>query len=316
MDKDSLASSFINILQYIAETERYIEIQRNAFAYSNSFDSFGFFRYLDKTKKNYISLKDIINFLSLTQIKYSTPLIKEIVRAYDKDKDTCWNYEEFCLFSGTKDTSYFSSLSSQFNSSPISCSQAYNKPMLQEEETLPNCEKELSLLFKMEIAYLEYLGIKIKAFKALPYDNITPNVIYDLLKGSNSSLDFNELYFFIKKYNSKILSDDVKLILKRLTRNVNGIITLSMIKNIFSYDTMFITQEMTEYNKTKGYFTVNPIYPTESLYYTSYYNHKNNFAKTHLSLRSTASNNTKSNSISNINTNINYAKSNYNTLKG
>lgn len=296
MDKDSLTSALINILLYIAETERFIDIQRKAFVNSSTFGSFGFFLYLDKTKKNYISLNDILNFLSLKQINYSQALIKEIMRLYDKDKDTCWNYEEFTLFSGTKDYS-----PSSHQLSPITQSIS---PMLQEEETLPNCERELCLLFKMEIAYLEYLGIKIKSFKALPYDNITPNAVYDLIKGSSAAIGFNELYFFIKAHNTKTLSDDIKLIIKRLTKNDNGTITLSILKTIFSYDSMFISREMIEYNQTKGYFKVNPIYPTESLYYTAYSNYKGALAKTHLTSRTTASNNTKSNSdpISNYNT--------------
>jgi hypothetical protein len=111
-------------------------------------DSCGYFKYLDKNKKNYIDISDISLFLSINKIKFTKPILKNIFNRYDKDGDSCWNLSEYLNFIN-KDINSHCNINN----------------LCEKESNIQNYEKELSKLFELEINYLKYLGIKIKALK-------------------------------------------------------------------------------------------------------------------------------------------------------
>ena len=83
------------ILMELSECERSVEITRRVLIDSNEFDPFQIFKKLDIENKNYISPKDIINFMSLKNINIFLEEAKFIIFFYDKDQDGLLSFDEF-----------------------------------------------------------------------------------------------------------------------------------------------------------------------------------------------------------------------------
>jgi hypothetical protein len=184
-------------------------------------DSCGYFKYLDKNKKNYIDISDISLFLSINKIKFTKPILKNIFNRYDKDGDSCWNLSEYLNFIN-KD------INSHYNINNL----------CENESNIQNYEKELSKLFELEINYLKYLGIKIKALKELINENIinTKN-IFNLIKQNNDkeNIDVNSIILFLN--DGKFQLDKEKAYkLIQIISNGRNFLTEKNLDNIFKYD--------------------------------------------------------------------------------
>ena len=184
-------------------------------------DSCGYFKYLDKNKKNYIDISDISLFLSINKIKFTKPILKNIFYRYDKDGDSCWNLSEYLNFIN-KDINSHSNINN----------------LCEKESNIQNYEKELSKLFELEINYLKYLGIKIKALKELINENIinTKN-IFNLIKQNNDkeNIDVNSIILFLN--DGKFQLDKEKAYkLIQITSNGRNFLTEKNLDNIFKYD--------------------------------------------------------------------------------
>ena len=128
-------------------------------------DSSGYFKYLDKNKKNYIDISDISLFLSINKIKFTKPILKNIFNRYDKDGDSCWNLSEYLNF-------IYKDINSNCNINNL----------CEKESNIQNYEKELSKLFELEINYIKYLGIKIKSLKELINENSNKSLFLIITK--------------------------------------------------------------------------------------------------------------------------------------
>ena len=213
---------FRSLCDCILENDNKIKQQRiklNAlFCFS---DSSGYFKYLDKNKKNYIDLSDISLFLSINKIKFTKPVIKNIFNRYDKDGDSCWNFSEYLNFIN-KD------IKSNYNINNL----------CQKESNIQNYEKELSKLFELEINYIKFLGIKIKALKELINDKIinTKNILR-MIKQNNDKdiIDVNSLILFLNDGKYQIDKEKAyKLI--QIISNGRNFLTEKNLDNLFKYD--------------------------------------------------------------------------------
>jgi hypothetical protein len=184
-------------------------------------DSCGYFKYLDKNKKNYIDISDISLFLSINKIKFTKPILKNIFNRYDKDGDSCWNLSEYLNF-------IYKDINSNCNINNL----------CEKESNIQNYEKELSKLFELEINYIKYLGIKIKSLKELINENIinTKN-IFNLIKQNNDkdNIDVNSIILFLN--DGKFQLDKEKAYkLIQIISNGRNILTEKNLDNIFKYD--------------------------------------------------------------------------------
>ena len=169
MENNNCKNLIVNLLKSTIETEKTIQIQRNKVNQLYCFNSnFGYFKYIDKNKKNYIDYDDIVSFVSNFKIKCNQQKIKQIIKSYDKDCDHCWNFDEYLSFIQSSTNGLFTSSRLEENANNIE-----------------NYEKELVSLFKKEIELLEYTGIKIKTIKSLLGSQLNIKQLYKDIKGEN-----------------------------------------------------------------------------------------------------------------------------------
>ena len=183
-------------------------------------DSYGYFKYLDKNKKNYIDISDISVFLSLNKIKCTKPLLNNIFKKYDKDSDSCWNFSEYLNF-----------ISKDLNSNS-------KNNLCLNEANVQNYEKELAKLFELEINNIKYIGIKIKALKEIINNNIinTKNIFKLITKNQEkTTIDVNSIMAFLNDGNYYINKENAyKLI--QIISNGSNFLTEKHLDNIFKYD--------------------------------------------------------------------------------
>lgn len=252
MENNSAKNLIVSLLCSVSEYEKDIIIQRNKLHQAFCFKSnFGYFKYLDKNKKNYIDYTDLVTFLSLWKIKCTPAKLKQIIKIYDKDCDHCWNFDEYSKFIQPSMNNTFFSPKLEENASSV---QTY--------------EQELVTLFKKEIEFLDYSAIKITNIKSVLGGNYSPLQIFDDIKGNSATINQNNLFFFLNQDSSQTASyEDIKLILNRIG-NGNEI-TLKQLEMHLSYH-KFIKDKDTNYVKSYGYYKTNPIDHTKVLYYDVY----------------------------------------------
>ena len=88
---DHLASYFKDI----KESEEKIESSRITLNQQENFTSKALFDYIDKDKKNFITLDDLIKFCQENSIKYNEKFLRQFIHNYDKDNDFKLNLQEF-----------------------------------------------------------------------------------------------------------------------------------------------------------------------------------------------------------------------------
>ena len=251
MENNNCKNLIVNLLKSTIETEKTIQIQRNKVNQLYCFNSnFGYFKYIDKNKKNYIDYDDIVSFVSNFKIKCNQQKIKQIIKSYDKDCDHCWNFDEYLSFIQSSTNGLFTSSRLEENANNIE-----------------NYEKELVSLFKKEIELLEYTGIKIKTIKSLLGSQLNIKQLYKDIKGENEFINCNALYYFFNNNSQSMMNDDIKLILKRF--GDGNKITVKQFESLMSYD-KFVSEKDTDYVRSKGYYKTNPIDNSKTLYYNVY----------------------------------------------
>ena len=230
-NENSLKIFFRNFCDSILDNENKLIIQRNKLHLLYCFsDSYGYFKYLDKNQKNYIDISDLSLFISLNKIKCTKSQLNHILKKYDKDGDSCWNYSEFSNFVSQGLNTYFNK-SNNFTET---------------ESKLENYEKELIKLFELEINYMKYIGIKVKALKELIHStNInTKNIFNIILKNQNKKeIDTNTLISFLNDGNYYIKKENAYKIIQIISGGKNTF-TEKNLDNIFKYDKFINNSEL------------------------------------------------------------------------
>ena len=218
-NENNIKIFFRNFCDSLLNQENKIKEQRIRLSSLLCFsDSFGYFKYLDKNKKNYIDKSDISTFLSINKIKFTKHLLNNIFKKYDKDSDSCWNFSE-----------YFNFINKDLKSN-------FNNNLSQIESNIQNYEKELAKLFELEINNIKYLGIKAKSLKELINDKIinTKN-IFILINKEKTKIDANSLMIFLNDGKYYIDKEKAYKIIEILSNGKN-FITEKHLDNIFNYD--------------------------------------------------------------------------------
>ena len=257
-NEDKVKSFLINFFSCIIQYEKKLIVQRSILQQLFCFDNpFGYFLYLDKNKKNYLNYDDFNLFLSNKLIKYKSIELKEIIKLYDYDNDHCWNFDEFQNFIENK----------KFLNTFYSINRIKQREF---DNALEEYENELVKLFKIEIEYIEYLGLKIKALKDLTNSNeINTKIIFNNISNNRDKIDSNNLFQYLSENNKgKITSEDIKLIIYRISKGKNNI-SIRELNNMFKYDRFLNDKEIT-YIRTEGYHKTDPIDNTKLLYYNTY----------------------------------------------
>ena len=273
-NENNIKLFFRNFCDCILENENKLIIQRSKLHSLYCFkDSFGYFLYLDKNKKNYIDIFDLSLFISTNKIKCTKPQLNHILDKYDKDGDSCWNFSEFSNF-----------INKDLNKS-FSKSNNYEQNI----SKIGNYEKELVQLFEMEINYMKYIGIKIKALKELiKSKTINSRNIFNLIQHNSNKkeIDANILLSFLNDGKYYIKKEDAYRVIQTISGGKN-VFTQKQLDNIFKYDKYInnselkypklnknIEEEMalsSSLNKYEGEFPINNFGVT---YYNVYNNSK------------------------------------------
>lgn len=269
-----------DFLLYLADSEKKLETQRLKLQKVNNFtNDNGYFNYLDKNCKNYVDLSDLSSFLNIFNIRHSETHLKQIIKKYDLNKDHCWNYDEFKLFTQPKKLNNLSNLSSFDSLSEYNFTFGDNK-YIKGIDTTAEYEKELANLFQLEISILNHIAIKVRGIKNIPNNTgklIDVNTVYKFIlsKSNANKIDLNCLNFFLcgTDFNSSIYNTE--LILKKYGNNKE--LTLKQMEDFFTYDSRFIVEEDITYKRTPGYYKTNPVDYSEALYYNVYQQNKKKY---------------------------------------
>ena len=240
-NENSIKIFFRNLCECLLENENKIKAQRTKLHSFYCFkDNYGYFKYLDKNHKNYIDISDLSLFISINKIKCIKPLLNTILKKYDKDLDSCWNFTEYSSFIN-KDINI--SLNNINNNLEVS------------ESKIENYEKELAKLIELEINYIKYIGIKIKALKELINSKtINTKSIIDLIQKNKNKkeIDINSLLSFLNDGNYHLNKEDIYKIIQIISGG-NNFFTEKQLDKIFKYD-KFVSNSELKYPKLfKGF---------------------------------------------------------------
>ena len=228
-NENSIKIFFRNFCDCILENENKIMNQRSKLYSFYCFpDSYGYFKYLDKNQKKYIDILDLSLFISINKIKCTKPQLNHILKKYDKDCDSCWNFSEYYNFI-CKDINIHFNNNNGLN-----------------ESKMENYEKELVNLIEMEINYMKYIGIKIKALTELINSKtIDTKKIFNLIqKNSNKKdIDVNTLLSFVNDGNYHLKKEEIYKIIQVISGGKNSF-TEKQLDNIFKYDKYINNSEL------------------------------------------------------------------------
>ena len=235
-NENSIKIFFRNLCECLLENEKKIKAQRTKLHSFYCFkDNYGYFKYLDKNHKNYIDISDLSLFISINKIKCIKPLLNTIIKKYDKDLDSCWNFTEYSSFIN-KD------INIRLNN--------INNNLEVSESKIENYEKELAKLIELEINYIKYIGIKIKALKELINSKtINTKSIIDLIQKNKNKkeIDVNSLLSFLNDGNYHLNKEDIYKIIQIISGG-NNFFTEKQLDKIFKYD-KFVSNSELKYPK-------------------------------------------------------------------
>lgn len=238
-NENSIKVFFRNLCDSILENENKIITQRSKLYSLYCFlDSYGYFKYLDKSQKNYIDISDLSLFVSINKIKCTKAQLNNILKKYDKDNDSCWNFSEFSNFVSKDINLYINKINN----------------IEENQLKIENYEKEIAKLFELEINYMKYIGIKIKALKELiNSNNINTKNIFNLIsKNSNKKeIDVNILLSFLNDGNYYIKKEDAYKVIQYISGG-KKIFTERQLDKIFKYD-KYINNSELKYPKLNKY---------------------------------------------------------------
>ena len=318
-NENSIKIFLRNFSECILENENKIITQRSKLHTFYCFpNTFGYFKYLDKNQKNYIDITDLSLFISINKIKCTKPQLIHIIKKYDKDGDSCWNFSEYTTFISKDINNHFNNMNNNLGIN---------------ESKIENYEKELIRLFELEINYLKYIGIKVKALKELINSKIinTNNIFRLIQKNQNKKdIDANTLISFLNDGNFHIKKEEAYKVIQMISGGKNTF-TEKQLDNTFKYD-KYINNSELKYPKLnkeiedkmelssslKKYEGEFPINDGGVMYYNIYHNSKEvkekNIGNVKMFNNPNSSNNDLYNS-SHISYN-NDNKNNYNNISG
>ena len=193
------------LLLILAEGERSIEISRQVLSDLKEFDSFQIFKNIDIEDKNKIDCYSIINFLRIKGIYCTEEEASLIILFYDQDYDNVLSYPEFINVIQSE-----KSLKNNLNKPP--------------KDKIPfDVDYSLGKLLEKEVELSRKFIYALKDIKCR-YDFNIHN-LYHKIKYFNSITN-ESLRVFFQKNEVSFLESDIKLILKRLDLNKDGIIDL------------------------------------------------------------------------------------------
>ena len=193
------------LLMILAEGERAIEISRQVLSDLKEFDSFQIFKNIDIEDKNKIDCYSIINFLRIKGIYCTEEEASLIIFFYDQDYDNVLSYPEFINVIQSE-----KSLKNNLNKPP--------------KDKIPfDVDYSLGKLLEKEVELSRKFIYALKDIKCR-YDFNIHN-LYHKIKYFNSITN-ESLRAFFQKNEVSFLESDIKLILKRLDLNKDGIIDL------------------------------------------------------------------------------------------
>ena len=193
------------LLLILAEGERTIEISRQVLSDLKEFDSFQIFKNIDIEDKNKIDCYSIINFLRIKGIYCTEEEASLIILFYDQDYDNVLSYPEFINVIQSE-----KSLKNNLNKPP--------------KDKIPfDVDYSLGKLLEKEVELSRKFIYALKDIKCR-YDFNIHN-LYHKIKYFNSITN-ESLRAFFQKNEVSFLESDIKLILKRLDLNKDGIIDL------------------------------------------------------------------------------------------
>ena len=193
------------LLMTLAEGERSIEISRQVLSDLKEFDSFQIFKNIDIEDKNKIDCYSIINFLRIKDIYCTEEEASLIILFYDQDYDNVLSYPEFINVIQSE-----KSLKNNLNKPP--------------KDKIPfDVDYSLGKLLEKEVELSRKFIYALKDIKCR-YDFNIHN-LYHKIKYFNSITN-ESLRAFFQKNEVSFLESDIKLILKRLDLNKDGIIDL------------------------------------------------------------------------------------------
>lgn len=239
-NENSIKIFFRNLSDCILENENRIKAQRAKLYSLYCFkDNYGYFRYLDKNHKNYIDISDLSLFISINKIKCTKPLLNAILKKYDKDLDSCWNFTEYSSF-----------INKDIN---ISLNNINNNLEINDLK-IENYEKELIKLIELEINYIKYIGIKVKALKELIYSKTinTKSIIDIIQKNKNKKeIDVNTLLSFLNDGNYHLSKEDIYKVIQMISGGNNSF-TEKQLDKIFKYEKFVNNSELNYPKLYKG----------------------------------------------------------------
>ena len=271
-NENSIKIFFRNLCDCILENENKIKVQRaKLYSFYCFKDNYGYFKYLDKNQKNYIDISDLSLFISINKIKCTKPLLNTILKKYDKDLDSCWNNTEYSSF-----------INKDIN---INLNIINNKLEIIELK-IENYEKELVKLIELEINYIKYIGIKIKALKEL-INSKTINIksiFYIIQKNKKKNeIDVNTLLSFLNDGNYHLSKEDIYKVIQMISGG-NNFFTEKQLDKIFKYEKFVSNSELKypklykgidiEQESLKKYEGEFPMNNCGALYYNVYNNSK------------------------------------------
>ena len=193
------------LLLILADGERSIEISRQVLSDLKEFDSFQIFKNIDIEDKNKIDCYSIINFLRIKGIYCTEEEASLIILFYDQDYDNVLSYPEFINVIQSE-----KSLKNNLNKPP--------------KDKIPfDVDYSLGKLLEKEVELSRKFIYALKDIKCR-YDFNIHN-LYHKIKYFNSITN-ESLRVFFQKNEVSFLESDIKLILKRLDLNKDGIIDL------------------------------------------------------------------------------------------
>ena len=193
------------LLLILAEGERSIEISRQVLSDLKEFDSFQIYKNIDIEDKNKIDCYSIINFLRIKGIYCTEEEASLIILFYDQDYDNVLSYPEFINVIQSE-----KSLKNNLNKPP--------------KDKIPfDVDYSLGKLLEKEVELSRKFIYALKDIKCR-YDFNIHN-LYHKIKYFNSITN-ESLRAFFQKNEVSFLESDIKLILKRLDLNKDGIIDL------------------------------------------------------------------------------------------
>ena len=200
------------LLMLLSNLQEQVDLNKNLLISDQEFDPFSLFNYIDKEKKNCITVSDILNILRKNAI-YTSPIeINNIFLFYDKDCDQVLNLREFLDFLN---------IAKNYNCNPNNIN---NISFNTEYYFIKILEKELNLIriFKENL----------KILKGRFDYNV--HEIFHLLKGFIHITE-DSLYNILKNNFNEITEKDIKNIFKRMDINKDGKIDFNEFHNIMCF---------------------------------------------------------------------------------